>query len=285
MLNARGRHRLDHLMIGPRITPVRCAQRPRASSSGSHGKRGQRGAGFGVLNARGRHRLDHLGRGVEVRRGQGVLNARGRHRLDHSRTRRRPRRGRPVLNARGRHRLDHESGRLGVLADLQVLNARGRHRLDHRWRGGRGPGAGRGCSTPEGVIVWITRPSPPRRRSPSSAQRPRASSSGSPACGIQPTRRFHSAQRPRASSSGSLHSLVRGLSLTVLCSTPEGVIVWITSAASRAGMPSGMCSTPEGVIVWITGRQVGSHGSGRCAQRPRASSSGSRRRSRPRWPR
>ena len=133
-----------------------------------------------------------------------LLNARRRHRRDHLKCLLICRHAGSLLNARRRHRRDHgqRPGRPGH--DL-LLNARRRHRRDHR--------AG----------IAGNRPA-------TSAQRPKASSSGSP--GSDPRRSGRkTAQRPEASSSGSHLIADRSTFTRRIRSTPEGVIVSITRSA------------------------------------------------------
>ena len=131
------------------------------------------------------------------------------------------------------------------------------------------------CSTPEGVIVGVTRPSTARRGSSTrSAQRPRASSSGSPRGTSASRGRSRRAQRPRASSSGSQGDRPR---------RQGDVFVLNARGRHRRGhivlryqeLAADLCSTPEGVIVGVTRFRPGPSAGPRCAQRPRASSSGS----------
>ena len=232
LLNARGRHRLGHAVRSgssdPRST---AAQRPRASSS------------------RSRPVQDHL------RRLQALLNARGRHRLGHVS---------PFLISvillccstpegvivsvtalsivQGPVRLVCCSTPEGVIVSVTDATHRAVLALN-------------ACSTPEGVIVSVTRSSSrgrpgntrtaqrPRASSSrslgevgahaslqSSAQRPRASSSRSRRFlhGLQPHSR--TAQRPRASSSRSQPSSHARIESSRCCSTPEGVIVSVTTS-------------------------------------------------------
>src|SRR4051794_19034610 len=82
------------------------------------------------------------------------------------------------------------------------------------------------CSTPEGVIVWIARFARAIPRWSFRAQSPKASSSGS-------LRELRSAApAPDVLNARRRHRLDRGqvawqVSRSVVCSTPEGVIVWI----------------------------------------------------------
>ena len=168
-------------------------------------------------------------------------------------------------------------------ACIALLNARGRHRLGHT--PDETPDACLlNCSTPEGVIVSVTRSA----RTPTTAPR-------------------SSAQRPRASSSRSLRKAIldhraeicstpEGVIVSVTadrfgdttgflgCSTPEGVIVSVTRESYPSPEAVRVCSTPEGVIVSVTSGQAHFLAWYTPAQRPRASSSRSRgRRSGP-WP-
>ncbi len=83
------------------------------------------------------------------------------------------------------------------------------------------------CSTPEGVIVSITR----------------AARKSSPRVGLLNARRRH-----RLDHEGGFGGGV----LLLVCSTPEGVIVSITWSLGGRGFGGIICSTPEGVIVSIT---------------------------------
>ena len=303
LLNARRRHRRDH--------PVRGL------------------ASFTVvylLNARRRHRRDHTTRSAEEKPAPGLLNARRRHRRDHAvavlgaskacstpggvivsitcrlvsgatcivdwwpegcstpegvivsitpEPRHRQRAGsvHRLLNARRRHRLDHQR-RLSHADGPSLLNARRRHRLDHRRS--------------------AERVSPAR-----AAQRPKASSSRSRRAvrqrgrpqGLLNARRRHRLDHPPMSD--RLHGG------STSCSTPEGVIVSITTRRRsvigstaellnarrrhrldhrrRPSVAKDCCSTPEGVIVSITRPpKAASRAVDASAQRPKASSSRSR---------
>ena len=248
------------------------AQRPKASSSGSHLVRFARPGGEGLLNARRRHRLGHV---------VGVV--------------------------------------IGGPMD-KLLNARRRHRLGHPTRDWGGLD-GNACSTPEGVIVWVTKDREMVLRGKLSAQRPKASSSGShleidrffrcrPLLNARRRHRLGHTARPSVRTGGSgllnarrRHRLghVMGWSRRVGfedCSTPEGVIVWVTfepqcrdwvtsllnarrrhrlghDGAGLCVICSLYCSTPEGVIVWVTRPRRCSATTTAAAQRPKASSSGS----------
>ena len=180
------------------------------------------------------------------------------------------------------------------------------------------------CSTPEGVIVGFTAQGSATRAAKNAAQRPRASSSGSPRGPVPPPRplrllnargrhrrvhpgrpgglgpaqgllnargrhrRVHpsrgrsrwpgrAAQRPRASSSGSLRRNVRPPDREPLLNARGRHRRVHPARQGRPARPRANCSTPEGVIVGFTPRTWGSPGPTAPAQRPRASSSGSRR--------
>ena len=134
------------------------------------------------------------------------------------------------------------------------------------------------CSTPEGVIVWVTRArwrrKPGSRRPLLNARRRHRLGHAAPSpptstlAVLLNARRRHrlghagdligssggswSAQRPKASSSGSPGRARRRRSWPAGCSTPEGVIVWVTAPLRRSPGVRRDCSTPEGVIVWVT---------------------------------
>ena len=179
-----------------------------------------------LLNARGRLRRVHPGRPDDGRGDQRLLNARGRLRRVHQT----PEPGehrqgeaaqRPRASSSGSRRGTRRSG-----GRRRLLNARGRLRRVHE-RVIRGDGEVIACSTPEGVFVGFTSWTGRRSWPPAAAQRPRASSSGSPVQGGDP---------------GG----------PVDCSTPEGVFVGFT--ANTASFCRGLigCSTPEGVFVGFT---------------------------------
>ncbi len=156
------------------------------------------------------------------------------------------------------------------------------------------------CSTPEGVIVSITAEGCKSDRASLAAQRPEASSSRShrspdilgPVVHLLNARRRH-----RLDHDAILYDAL----WSIVCSTPGGVIVSITSAsaprpcwlpsaqrpeASSSRSPSALqeaqaiadCSTPGGVIVSITVHRIDGRVAEHAAQRPEASSSRSRRR-------
>ena len=202
LLNARGRLRRVHPpRPGPRRLPAGSAQRPRASSSGSQPPpQWSLRCPSSAQRPRASSSGSRLGPGHRVHL---VI----------------------LLNARGRLRRVHVGDQRARSGREELLNARGRLRRVHR-RGGCGPPRARGCSTPEGVFVGFTSFRASRRASGLSAQRPRASSSGSRGpgrgrgrrgrllnargrlrrvhAGRRPRRRGScTAQRPRASSSGS----------------------------------------------------------------------------------
>ncbi len=222
LLNARGRHRLWHLMarrLG--FQPNNCstpagvivfgtcrrtsapgvcvpAQRPRASSSLARSPRlPPRSTARSAQRPRASSSLAHL-RPVGQRRPAQLLNARGRHRLWHG------------FVLVGRVVAVVCSTPAGVIvfgtgtstpcdSVSTLLNARGRHRLWHVAPIRRMVGMWY-CSTPAGVIVFGTRSREAAKASASSAQRPRASSSLAPGLRVGASQ-ASSAQRPRASSS------------------------------------------------------------------------------------
>ena len=108
-----------------------------------------------LLNARRRHRLGHRNRVDHLSQLGGLLNARRRHRLGHGADSIRATASansaqRPKASSSGSH-----GSRRGINVGRSLLNARRRHRLGHASRSAS-VGAGRCCSTPEGVIVWVT---------------------------------------------------------------------------------------------------------------------------------
>ena len=155
LLNARGRHRLDHvgrsasqvpggLCSTPEGVIVSIARRSTARSSTTIDCSTPEGVIVSI--ARQARRAS--------RRLRQLLNARGRHRLDHVTTLPDHVTVANLLNARGRHRLDHAASRPQAQGSRRLLNARGRHRLDHAGNTVTVAGGG-SCSTPEGVIVSI----------------------------------------------------------------------------------------------------------------------------------
>ena len=182
-----------------------------------------------------------------------VLNARRRHRLVHQAT---PRRLEALPCTAQRPKASSSGSPSGAVDsrshDAVLLNARRRHRLVHAAAGASG-------------------------RRPRTAQRPKASSSGSRAAIGDGRWMRRRAQRPKASSSGSRGVRRRRASRASSCSTPEGVIVWFTARRRGDRTAGDVCSTPEGVIVWFTSASVDAVGRlDDAAQRPKASSSGSR---------
>ncbi len=132
------------------------------------------------------------------------------------------------------------------------------------------------CSTPRGVIVWVTlrvtTVAAPLDRPPS-AQRLAASSSGSQpaarALATGPVRVLNASRRHRLGSPGGRH---RPICCNIWCSTPRGVIVWVGSGSVARPARSALlnasrrlrrvrlsvrmpllwqhcCSTPRGVFV------------------------------------
>ena len=203
-----------------------------------------------LLNARGRHRLGHgrvlaaISHAIRCSTPEGVIvsvTRGGRTQAVHHR---------PLLNARGRHRLGHADGRDPPGEARALLNARGRHRLGHL-RVVLDHYPLQGCSTPEGVIVSVT---PSGRSSISSwraAQRPRASSSRSRETNQGAAAGFVLLNARGRHRLGHCSSPSRTAS-RISCSTPEGVIVSVTSRR-RIGIDREQgCSTPEGVIVSVT---------------------------------
>jgi len=87
--------------------------------------------------------------------------------------------------------------------------------------------SGHTCSTPEGVIVGFTRAGRVRRARDRRCSTPEGVIVGFTVLGVERSHGASSAQRPRASSSGSPSGRTRG-SMTNCCSTPEGVIVGFT---------------------------------------------------------
>ena len=257
-----------------RIEQSSSAQRPRASSSRSLRHHPDGIGHLQLLNARGRHRLGHRGRRSSRPPPRRLLNARGRHRLGHN----------LLLLHRDRQR--DCSTPEGVIVSVTACwpSACRRCRSAQRPRasssrshpgGRRGPDLRLLCSTPEGVIVSVTRQARCRRRGGGAAQRPRASSSRSLMRAGFPAPHWTTAQRPRASSSRSRGRDRRGpldpdllnargrhrlghngpaiaLTEVIDCSTPEGVIVSVTSIAWGVEAAKLYCSTPEGVIVSVT---------------------------------
>ena len=159
-----------------------------------------------------------------------------------------------------------------------MLNARRRHRRDHALALELRLASIR-CSTPEGVIVGITTAgSWPISSFEWCAQRPKASSSGSPdplqgcfkvKCVLNARRRHrrdHGTTRiaheddPFVLNARRRHRRDHDVGVVVLGGPAE-------------------CSTPEGVIVGITGPSRSRSPNGAGAQRPKASSSGSHTRS------
>ena len=274
------------------------AQRPRASSSGSRDRVEIRRGMAELLNARGRHRRVHIpGAGGRAREPsicstpEGVI-------VGFTLTPRGPSPRAVLLNARGRHRRVHAAGPLhlggilgcstpeGVIVGFtarscarrrprRLLNARGRHRRVH---GGDpvGGGAVAGpCSTPEGVIVGFTPATVSKWPIGEYCSTPEGVIVGFTPEGFLRRATWHD------------------------CSTPEGVIVGFTGRGEPVPsspyllnargrhrrvhpevivllMGENNCSTPEGVIVGFTMNFAGSGGGPSTAQRPRASSSGSR---------
>ena len=300
LLNARGRHRRVHrrasresrairfcstpegvivgftpggVLSAPGIGP---AQRPRASSSGSQCHKHQKRRRRQLLNARGRHRRVHILATlatitlVACSTPEGVIV--GFTAIT------------PVLTKLAGVWLPAQrprassSGSLGDVlvmhAERILLNARGRHRRVHEHV--QAPlTVTIDCSTPEGVIVGFT--ARPRNVRPhqEAAQRPRASSSGSPSAASALRCASAAAQRPRASSSGSRPARRRqGADRHLLNARGRHRRVHAIELADEISEDD--CSTPEGVIVGFTSAVPPDAPPVRTAQRPRASSSGSR---------
>ena len=234
-------------------------------------------ASLGLLNARRRHRLGHGDRAHEPMAGHGCSTPEGvivlitagltsrataatvcstpegvivlitDRRRDH------PGVAPVLLNARRRHRLDHPVRRLGRCRPRRAAQ---RPKASSSWSPtGRGAGRPRrdACSTPEGVIVLITRVGRRRRPTSSVCSTPegvivlvtRSTVRGSRRIGdlLNARRRHrldHTAKSTPVGRAGSS------------CSTPEGVIVSITRGRARPSRPTSACSTPEGVIVSVT---------------------------------
>ena len=249
LLNARGRHRRVHLMVALRTAGSRICSTPE-----------------GVIVGFTRCRCCR----------RGPTRPAQRPRASSSGSPRLPRTARDretLLNARGRHRRVHHGFRPG-LAHQSVCSTPEGVIVGFTPRQVRLIPGPDDCSTPEGVIVGFTNPPRPGGPCPATAQRPRASSSGSRREQSRPRRVERSAQRPRASSSGSRGWASNMANSLETCSTPEGVIVGFT--------PAGTASAPDGNLLNARGRHRRVHtgeSTGRVsaapAQRPRASSSGS----------
>ena len=228
LLNARRRHRLGHTRPGSTSCWATAAQRPKASSSRSlrrlgadnsppdrPAQRPKASSSWSPIPAsRLRHHRVHL------------LNARRRHRLGHHVAGRVHGRPDDLLNARRRHRLRHSLLNDDGSSRPRLLNARRRHRLGHAvpppWRPRRSRSAQRpkassswsrdgasrstgdpaACSTPEGVIVLVTRGRTVLRGAILellNARRRHRLDHAVPA--VSHPRPFSPAQRPKASSS------------------------------------------------------------------------------------
>ena len=131
------------------------------------------------------------------------------------------------------------------------------------------------CSTPEGILVGFTPGGSRGRSGRGSAQRPKASWSGSLGSVWGVAGGVATAQRPKASWSGSRGKLGWVRMEWVCCSTPEGILVGFTRMIPRSSPQrssaqrpkaswSGSrkrlkvikskktCSTPEGILVGFT---------------------------------
>ena len=134
------------------------------------------------------------------------------------------------------------------------------------------PGRSTRCSTPEGVIVSVTKETRSHTGIYGAAQRPRASSSRSPAVLPQDAPDVRAAQRPRASSSRSPRPGGGSSARTTLLNARGRHRLGHGLGPGNAAILKS-CSTPEGVIVSVTSRSRPPPPTGCSAQRPRASSS------------
>ena len=177
------------------------AQRPKASSSGSRRHDGPLSPREAVLNARRRHRRVHHPECCPVRARCGAQ--------------------RPKASSSGSPRTPVPALMQEACSTPEGVIVGFTHGADSVWQ------FGQMCSTPEGVIVGFTRT---RWRGPPpdcSAQRPKASSSGSHrvhervrgSCRVLNARRRHRRVHAKAGP---------GVRRVIECSTPEGVIVGFT---------------------------------------------------------